>query len=804
MQKQQENTVVEFVSNAVSNYMRSVRSIETPKDPFMVALSFVYSLHKGYSISPDAEEAKLEGEGDQLLLDLLSNAPNESVFLSASTTLAGELSLIDKTELDASYVEILNKLYDKLAIQYHSRHDGDFRSPKEINQLIAHFVKKEDCKSVYDPFCGTASIIGELKKDGEEIRFWGQEINLKTSLLARVMNEAVTGEDTNITCGNSIVEWSGEQYDAVVSCPPLGVRMTSHERMLSEDGKRLFGYNTLGGMLISKSLSMNNPKVIAVLLPTSVLDSGVEFAEIRKYLVENNLIEAIINLPESILYGTGMDSVLLICKKDREANQPIKFFFAQNYLTGNSLKKKFDVQRFLGIVEESAQDSVLVDIEEVKSNDYSFNPVLYYDPSSLLKEGQQIYTLQDLIKPAKTLRDNNLENRDSINYLHSYAFSSDFQSILLNKNKFLPGNNELKTLSSINPDGAVTNYLIVHNGPLRNTRFALVTTSEEFCLSFLSMQAFIINTELVSPEYLVYAILNNEDINLSNVRFSAGNLSKISIIVDTKEKQKTIIEEYQQDLKRKLEDEREKEDKRLGINRGISDLVHMLSTTRMRIDQIISKLERNAKDEESALSIKSLKDNVGYMNRIIEFSSTNFSSSSFLLKDTCINQFLSEYTDSWKNYGGGIFDLILKDSTEGNISIPMDKPKMTVLLDSILTNAYRHGFHKKKSYTENNTVQIQVSQVEFQEKSFVLLSVANNGDPIPEGFTVNDYMSKGRYTSSSGRSGLGGYHVYQIAKGHGGYINLDSNKEWNVIVEVLLPMKDFDPDIKLTYERNCI
>ena len=69
---------------------------------------------------------------------------------------------------------------------------------------------------------------------------------------------------------------------------------------------------------------------------------------------------------------------------------------------------------------------------------------------------------------------------------------------------------------------------------------------------------------------------------------------------------------------------------------------------------------------------------------------------------------------------------------------------------------------------------------------------------------MKDYITRGRYSANTGRSGLGGYHVYQIAKGHNGFLYLDSNKIWNVIVEVLLPISNVDVNDLPIYEHECI
>ena len=126
------------------------------------------------------------------------------------------------------------------------------------------------------------------------------------------------------------------------------------------------------------------------------------------------------------------------------------------------------------------------------------------------------------------------------------------------------------------------------------------------------------------------------------------------------------------------------------------------------------------------------------------------------------------------------------------------------MLDSILSNAVRHGFKKDKRHTEHNVVSVVLSEVQFKDKPFVCISVANNGDMMPDGFDVRDYISRGRYSSSTGRSGLGGYHVYQIVKGHGGYLRLDSNKQWNVKVEVLLPIESANINDLTSYDYECI
>ena len=144
------------------------------------------------------------------------------------------------------------------------------------------------------------------------------------------------------------------------------------------------------------------------------------------------------------------------------------------------------------------------------------------------------------------------------------------------------------------------------------------------------------------------------------------------------------------------------------------------------------------------------------------------------------------------------------DNLPKGLAVVFDRVMLTVMLDSILSNAVRHGFHKRKNYTDDNKVEIGLDVVRKDLKPYVLIKVSNNGDPMAEGFTIKDFISRGRFASGTGRSGLGGYHVHQIAKGHGGYLSLDSTKVWNMIVDVLIPLSGEADETMEEYENECV
>lgn len=277
------------------------------------------------------------------------------------------------------------------------------------------------------------------------------------------------------------------------------------------------------------------------------------------------------------------------------------------------------------------------------------------------------------------------------------------------------------------------------------------------------------------------------------------------LVIDSKANQLQIIGRILRQHADKVKAEHEANERRLGIKTNISDLEHMLGSTQMKINNIIEKLTTIKPDNEQyPETVKQLKDNVEYMNRIIHYTNASIDKESFNKKEYDFMSYLEDYLSAWANYGGNYFRLTVSNDIDGKISLLFDKALMTVMLDSVLSNAVRHGFHKRKNFTVDNQVNIGLSMENYKNKPYLVVRIANNGEPISDDFTIDDYITRGRYSANTGRSGLGGYHVFQIVKGHHGFLSLDSNKVWNVIIEILLPIENVELNGLIDYEHECI
>mgnify|MGYP006389035559 FL=1 len=803
---QQQTTSAEYVINMAWNFMNHARGQMSTSDLFPLMLAFLYSYHKGYYFHViDDRRFEFPQNDDALLCDLVKCIPSDirihanirEFFDELMCMVSDRLLYFGRDEFNVIYPEVLKGLFDLMSTNA-DRSNSEFYTPAEISKLIAYIVKSNECFSVFDPFCGTASIVHELYKSGNFIRFEGQELMERTALYARLNLEAVNGNDSNIKICDSFGYWNNDHFDAVVSCPPLGLRLTQSQIWESENFNPEFPCRSVEEIMQIRSFHNNHASLTVTLLATGFCFRGNRDYEMRRYLVDNNLVDTIIALPTNILYGTSIPSVILVCKRERAHGEPIKFIHAEDYYLGNLRKRTFDYNRFIEMIEGDADDVVKVSIDEVLQYDYNLNPSLYYKKDFNLKEGQQVKRISELLEPVEGER---ISARDVTEMVSIGNLNKDFIEVLLNNGK-QSAPSEVRRNSSCRFFNASDSKYLFAFSIAGESRYGINTDGNSFnCTA--EIKVYKVNESLVSPEYIAYKLITNDAISKGRMPLSGYMMH--SIVIDSPSVQKEIVNKIVQQYDQKVTAEREADAMRLGVKQNISDLEHMLGSTQLRISKIIARLESATPASENySHLVKSMKDNIEYMNRVIHYNNARIDSESFNLKEADIVEFAKSYIDAWNNYGGGYFEIVFVNDLFDTPKMSFDKTLLTVMLDSILNNAIRHSFHKRKNYTVHNMVQLRLSVVEYKDAPYIQLSVANNGDPITEGFTIEDYISRGRYAATTGRSGLGGYHVHQIAKGHKGFLCLDSNKMWNMIVEVLLPIESTEYNDIPAYDNECI
>ena len=246
-------------------------------------------------------------------------------------------------KLDDDESDILGDAYEYLISQFASsagKKAGEFYTPQEVSKILAKIVTlgKNKLRNVYDPTCGSGSLLLRVSKEAQVGDFCGQELNQTTYNLAR-MNMILHGvkyADFDIKQGDSLEypQHINTKFEAIVANPPFSAKWSADKSFL--DDERFSAY----GKLAPKSKAdyafvqhmiyhLEENGTMGIVLPHGVLFRGAAEGTIRKYLVsEKNYLDAVIGLPANIFYGTSIPTVILVFKKCREDDADILFIDA--------------------------------------------------------------------------------------------------------------------------------------------------------------------------------------------------------------------------------------------------------------------------------------------------------------------------------------------------------------------------------------------------------------------------------------------------------------------------------------------
>lgn len=324
------------------------------------------------------------------------------------------LSEID-FQLDNDESDILGDAYEYLIAQFASsagKKAGEFYTPQEVAKILAKIVThgKTRLKNVYDPTCGSGSLLLRVARETEVYDFYGQELNQTTYNLAR-MNMLLHGVkygDFDIKQGDSLEnpQHIDKKFEAIVANPPFSAKWSSDKRFL--DDERFSAY----GKLAPKSKAdyafvqhmiyhLDENGTMGIVLPHGVLFRGQAEEKIRKYLVEEkNYLDGVIGLPANIFYGTSIPTCILIFKKCRPDDEGIIFIDASNNFEKIKDQNKLRQQDIDKIVDtyinrkEIEQYSHIATKEELIDNDYNLNIPRYVDTF----EKEEPINLDDILK----------------------------------------------------------------------------------------------------------------------------------------------------------------------------------------------------------------------------------------------------------------------------------------------------------------------------------------------------------------------------------------------------------------------
>jgi type I restriction enzyme M protein len=319
--------------------------------------------------------------------------------------IAKVLTHLDKIDfkLEHTELDVLGDAYEYLIGQFASgagKKAGEFYTPQEVSKILAKIVTtdKSKLKSVYDPTCGSGSLLLRVAKEVEEVNnFYGQEMNRTTYNLAR-MNMILHGvhyrqfdikQDDTLEHPQHI----DKQFEAIVANPPFSAQWSANPLFTSDD--RFSQYGRLApsskadfAFVQHMIYHLADNGTMALVLPHGALFRGGAEQHIRKYLIENkNFLDAVIGLPANIFYGTSIPTCILVFKKCKENPDDILFIDAsgsdhyEKVKTQNVLRKQ-DIDLIIDTYRnrtETPKYSKKATLEEIAKNDYNLNIPRYVD-----------------------------------------------------------------------------------------------------------------------------------------------------------------------------------------------------------------------------------------------------------------------------------------------------------------------------------------------------------------------------------------------------------------------------------------
>ncbi|QIM68436.1 type I restriction-modification system subunit M [Basfia succiniciproducens] len=359
----------------------------------------------------EANGTKLKDAGKSVFQDISFNTDKLGEEKQKNTILRELLEDFAKPELDlkpsrVGTLDIIGNAYEFLIKNFAAsggQKAGEFYTPPEVSDLIAELLEPKAGDSICDPACGSASLLMKCGRkvvqnyQSKNYALYGQEAIGSTWSLAK-MNMFLHGEDNHkIEWGDTIrnpklLDNNGQliKFDVVTANPPFSLDKWGYDDVKQDRFQRFArglppktkgDYAFISHMI--ETLKEHTGRM-GVVVPHGVLFRGAAEGKIRQKLIEENLLDAVIGLPEKLFYGTGIPAAILVFRKDKsddsvlfiDASREFKAGKNQNTLTPENIDKIAQTYRTRQAVEKYAY---LANLAEIQENDFNLNIPRYVD-----------------------------------------------------------------------------------------------------------------------------------------------------------------------------------------------------------------------------------------------------------------------------------------------------------------------------------------------------------------------------------------------------------------------------------------
>ncbi|MBQ5651529.1 MAG: type I restriction-modification system subunit M [Selenomonadaceae bacterium] len=333
-------------------------------------------------------------------------------------------------------IDAFGDAYEYLMTMYASnagKSGGEFFTPADVSELLTRLgtVGKTRINKVYDPACGSGSLLLKaekvLGKEAVTNGFYGQEINITTYNLCRInmFLHDIGFDKFDIACDDTLTSpqhWDDEPFELIVSNPPYSIKWAGDSNPLLINDPRYAPAGVLAPKskadmaFIMHSLSWLAPNGTAAIVcfPGIMYRGGAE-KKIRKYLIDNNFVDCIIQLPSNLFFGTSIATCIMVLKKGKSDNTTIFIDATKECIkvTNNNRLTEDNLQKIVSAFakrEEIKHFSHVASYEEIAENDYNLSVSTYVEA----EDTREVINIKELNAEIEEIVLREAELRDAI------------------------------------------------------------------------------------------------------------------------------------------------------------------------------------------------------------------------------------------------------------------------------------------------------------------------------------------------------------------------------------------------------
>ena len=714
-----------------------------------------------------------------------------------------------------------------LISQAQGRYGGEFIQPFELTRFMCGLADLKPDAKVFNPFAGAASFGVFLDKNQF---YYGQELNREIWAIGTLRLMAHGKLDcSNYVCDDSISQWpeDSNKFDLISSNPPFGMRLGNQYSNIEPE------LRTIEQLLISKGVhSLNQDGKLIALLTTGFLFRGATADKtLRKFLVNEDLIDSIILLPGGLLQNTGVPLIILVLNKTKDLTGKVKFVDAENFVESKGSNDKvlndLTLSSFLNSDNRDEDVIRIVDNSTIRANNYNLNVTRYFQKDITLAKNETLKKLRDVFVKkngqrvtlpntgkfvcVRDLKDDNADFKLNI---------TEIEDVELRKSGVYQLN-ETSLLLSTKGHKLKPTYFIYEGTPIYVSKdiISFKIDEEETNYGYLvnELHADYIQEQLDSYRMGVTIPFIRKD-DLLEVKIKLLSLkeqeAKVNGIYELSLKMKNLQHEIN-NLSHGVSDK---------LYESVSTLKHSLGTPLLsigsalrNIETALSKLNTNWEhiktSERYGLTIKdsfsSVYSNLDLIYSIIQKNEKILDLKKYELSEIDFLRFFKGYVKRIKSIEKNNVSVNtdinpdIESQLQNKVLIQSNKELLEIGLNAIVENANMHAFvDGAKNYKLEFRVSLYLAS-RIKDKSNELLSrsinyvkveVANNGKPFPINYTLDKLVRKNSFAGETGHTGQGGFDLNEIIKYHNNgtstleLITDDLTSEFSTTYSFLIPL----------------